>query len=121
MRKAIIYSVFVLGFFISVGETRAQNALGEIYRRMDLNNKSLQSLQADVTMVKTNVQLNVSDTSYGNTSYLTQTAKRGRYVRIDWTRPVQEQISLIGDDYELYRLSLNQVMVGKVGKDKDSA
>jgi outer membrane lipoprotein-sorting protein len=126
MRKAIIYSfcVISLSFLISmasVTEARAQNALGEIYRRMDLNNRSLQSLQADVTMVKTNVQLNVSDTTYGNTSYLTQTSKRGRYVRIDWTRPVQEQISLIGDDYELYRPKLNQVIIGKVSKAKNSA
>ena len=72
-------------------------------------------------MVKTNVQLGVSDTTYGNTSYLPKTAKRNSYVRIDWTRPVEEQISVIGDGYELYRPKLNQVIVGKVNKAKNSA
>lgn len=126
MRKVLRYSFFSISLVllissVSVTEAKAQNILGEILRRMDVYNKSLQSLRADVTMVKTNVQLNVSDTTYGNTSYLPKTAKRGVYVRIDWTRPVEEQISVIGDDYELYRPKLNQVIVGKVNKAKNSA
>ena len=126
MRKALRYSLFAIGLglyvsTISVTEAKAQNFLGEILRRMDVNNKSLQSLRSEVTMVKTNVQINVSDTTYGNTSYLPKTAKRGRYVRIDWTRPVEEQISVIGDNYELYRPKLNQVIVGKVDKAKNGA
>lgn len=126
MRKALHYSFFVVSFgllmsVVSVREAKAQNILGEILRRMDLNNKSLQSLRSEVTMVKTNVQINDSDTTYGNTSYLPKTAKRGTYVRIDWTRPVEEQISVIGDNYELYRPKLNQVIVGKVDKAKNGA
>jgi len=126
MRKALRYSFFVVSFgllisSVSVKEVKAQNILGEILRRMDLNNKSLQSLRSEVTMVKTNVQINDSDTTYGNTSYLPKTAKRGTYVRIDWTRPVEEQISVIGDTYELYRPKLNQVIVGKVDKAKNGA
>jgi outer membrane lipoprotein-sorting protein len=127
MRKALHYSFFVvsLGLIISsvsVSQAKGQNVLGEILRRMDVHNKALQSVHADVTMVKTNVQLGVSDTTYGNTSYLTKSAKQASaYVRIDWTRPVEEQISVKGDDYELYRPRLNQVIVGKVNRSKNSA
>lgn len=126
MNKVFRYSFLALGLAllvssISVKQAHAQNVLGEILRRMDLNNKSLQSLRADVTMVKTNVQIGESDTTYGNTSYLPKTPKRGSYVRIDWTRPVEEQISVIGDTYELFRPHLNQVIVGKVEKAKNSA
>lgn len=113
-----------LGFVfssVSVGEAKAQNIINEILRRMDAYNKSLQSLKADVTMVKYNPQLNVSDTTVGTTSYLPKTAKRVMYVRIDWTKPVQEQISVIGDDYELYRPRLNTVIRGKTNKAKNSA
>jgi len=119
-----------IGFFVGVyvfiaGFASATNAdaqiIREILKRMDQHNKSLTSLKADVTMVKHNPQLNVSDTSIGATSYLPASGKRGRYVRIDWTRPVEEQISVIGDDYELYRPRLNQVIVGKVGKAKNNA
>ncbi len=113
-----------LGFIfssVSVSEAKAQNILGEILRRMDNYNKSLQSLKADVTMVKYNPQLNVSDTMLGTTSYLPKNAKRVMYVRIDWTKPVQEQISVIGDSYELYRPRLNTVIQGKTQKAKNSA
>lgn len=81
---------------------------------MDGNNKTLQSLKADVTMVKTDATLGESDTTSGNTSYLPKSSKtkNQRYVRINWTKPVEEQIAVIGDSYELYRPRLNQVIQG---------
>lgn len=106
---------------LGVTGTFAQGPLGQILNRMDTNNKLLSSLSADVTMVKTNVQLNVSDTTTGRTSYLPKNAKHGRYVRIDWTKPVEEQIVVIGEEYELYRPRLNQVITGTAGKAKNSA
>jgi outer membrane lipoprotein-sorting protein len=42
------------------------------------------------------------------------------YVRIDWTTPVQEQMSVIGDEYRLYRPRLNQLIKGKVNKAKNN-
>ena len=113
-----------LGIFLSssgVGEAKAQNVLGEILKRMDINNKTLQSLKADVTMEKHNPQLDTTDTTIGSTSYLPKTAKRGAYVRIDWTKPVEEHIAVIGDDYELWRPRLNQVIAGNASKAKNSA
>lgn len=112
-----------LGFIfssISAGEAKAQNILGEILRRMDTYNKSLQSLKADVTMVKYDPVLKVADTTVGTTSYLPKTTKRSLYARIDWTKPVEEQISVIGDSYELYRPRLNQVIYGKTQKAQGS-
>lgn len=120
LRNAILISVLgVLFGSISVTEARAQY-LGDVLRRMDVYNKSLQSLTADVTMVKYNPQLKASDLSVGNTSYLPKTAKQKMYVRIDWTKPVAEQVSVIGENYELYRPRLNQVITGKVAKAKNS-
>jgi outer membrane lipoprotein-sorting protein len=118
MSKVFRYGVLTtfLGLLFStftVADARAQNILGEILRRMDLYNKTLQSLQAEVTMVKYNPQLNVSDISIGTTSYLPKAGNRAMYVRIDWTKPVDEQMSVIGENYELYRPRLNQVIVGK--------
>lgn len=112
---------FLISSPLFAAEAQGQSILGEILRRMDSHNRSLQSLRSDVTMVKHNSQLNVADTMTGTTSYLPKTAKRGMYVRIDWIKPVEEQISVIGDDYELYRPRLNQVIVGKVQKAKNNA
>jgi outer membrane lipoprotein-sorting protein len=116
-------SLFLVFSTVSVTESKAQNVLGEILRRMDANNKALQSLTAAVTMVKYNPQLNVSDTTTGTTSYLPKTKLTGnkRYIRIDWTQPVQEQIAVIEDSYELYRPRLNQVIVGKTSGAKNNA
>jgi len=88
---------------------------------MDANNKALQSLRADVTMVKMNVQLGEPDTSIGNTSYLPKTASRSMYARINWTKPVEEQIAVIGDSYELWRPRLNQVIQGKTNSAQGNA
>jgi outer membrane lipoprotein-sorting protein len=120
--KITFFAAFFVFFtgVLSVSETSAQ-PIRAILKRMDEHNKSLTSLRADVTMVKHNPQLNVSDTSFGATSYLPASGKRGRYVRIDWTKPVQEHISVIGESYELYRPRLNQVIVGQVGKAKNNA
>ncbi len=123
MKKVLRYSFLVisLGLLISVSDASAQGVLSEILKRMDLNNKNLQTLQANVTMVKTNTQLGVSDESIGSTKYLPKVGDRKMYVRIDWVKPLEEQVSVIGDDYELYRKRLNQVITGKVGKAKNSA
>ncbi len=116
MSKLFRYSYLVIGLvfvfsIVSVGEGRGQ--IREILNRMDNHNKSLQSLQAGVTMVKYDSVLKVYDTSIGTTSYVPQAGKRVRYVRVDWTKPAEEQMSLVGDDYEVYRPRLNQVIVGK--------
>jgi outer membrane lipoprotein-sorting protein len=103
----------------SVSEAKAQGILRDILNRMDTNNKTLSTLKADVTMVKNNAQLGESDTSVGTTSYLPKTPKRGMYVRLDWTKPVEERMVVIGDNYQLFRPRLNQVIVGKVDKAKN--
>ncbi len=121
LRHGIVIFTFAVIFSASSVEASGQNIMGEILRRMDMYNKSLESLQANVTMVKHNPQLNVSDTSIGSTSYLPKNGKRPMYVRIDWTRPTEEMISVIGDKYELYRPRLKQVIRGKVDNAKNNA
>ena len=120
--KVTIGLALFFGVF-AAANSNAQGPLGEILKRMDDHNKNLTSLKADLTMVKTNTQLNVSDTTIGSTQYLPkQKATKGlMYVRIDWTKPVAEQISVIGDNYELYRPRLNQVIVGKTNSSKNNA
>src|ERR1043165_3953774 len=118
MKKAIRTSIIagclgILFSAVSVTESRAQNILGEILRRMDVYNKSITSLQADVTMVKYDSTLKISETYNGSTSYLPKGKGHDRYARIDWTKPTQESIAVIGEEYELYRPRLNQVIYGK--------
>lgn len=106
---------------VFAGATPAQGPLGQILDRLDIHNKALSSVRSDVTMVKHNSQLGVSDTYLGSTSYVPKTAKKAKgrmYVRLDWTKPAVEQISIIGEDYKLYKPSINQVYIGKVASAK---
>jgi len=122
MNKAFRLAAVVFAVGISIGvfsstDVKAQGGpMNEAIKRMDAMNKSLVSLKADVKMDKTNAQLGETDTTSGTTSYLPKTTKRVMYARIDWTKPVQEQIVIIGDAYKLYRPRLNQVITGKVDK-----
>lgn len=125
MKKVVRNSFLSLGLvvgmvFASSANASAQGPLGQILNRMDLFNKTLRSVQADVTMLKHNPQLGVEDKYTGSTSYLPKAAGK-MYVRLDWTKPAVEQMSVIGDDYRLYKPSINQVYVGKVNQAKSSA
>ena len=102
----------------SVTDAKAQGILREILNRMDAHNKALSSLKADVTMVKRDSVLGEDDTSSGTTSYLPKSGKRNMYVRLDWAKPRVENMVVIGDSYQLFRPSLNQVIVGKTDKAK---
>lgn len=105
----VLAVAFIFGS-LNVTETKAQ--LQEILNRMDANNKSLQTLRSNVTMVKYNDQLKESDTTEGTAMYIPAKAQEP-YVRIDWTKPVQEVLATWKGNYILYRPRLNQAIKGK--------
>lgn len=109
---------FVFGA-VSVTESKAQ--LNEILNRMDAHYKALQSLSANVKMEKYNAQLGESDVSIGAVKYIPKSQNGKIYIRIDWTKPVEEQMAVIGDNYRLYRPRLNQVYEGKTSSAKNNA
>ena len=117
MKKAIRTSLIAacLGIMVFVsGLTQAHaQVIGEIERRMEAYNQNLQSLQAQVTMEKYDSTLKIADASSGSVSYIAKAKGHDRYARIDWTKPQQESLVVIGNDYELYRPRLNQVISGK--------
>lgn len=105
----------------AVTETKAQaGPLGEILKRMDEHNKALVSLKASVMMDKYNSQLDEHDISEGKTTYLPQ-KNRDAYVRIDWSKPVEESLAVVNKEYVLYRPGLKQAIVGKVDKAQGNA
>lgn len=110
--------LFVFNIF-AVTETKGQAILNDILKRMDNNNKSLQTLRANVAMDKFNSQLDEHDLYEGKAIYLPQ-AKSNAYVRIDWSKPVEESLAVVKKDYILYRPRLNQVIIGNVSKAQGS-
>lgn len=108
---------FIFGS-LNVTETKAQ--IQEILNRMDANNKSLQSLRSNVTMVKYNSQLRETDKPLEGTTIYLPAKSREPYVRIDWTKPVEETLATSNGTYVLYRKRLEQAITGKTKDAKGS-
>jgi outer membrane lipoprotein-sorting protein len=113
--KQLGFFAIALTFFfgaLAVTDTKAQ-VLNEILNRMQNHKDNLQSMKADVKMSKTDATLGISDTTEGNTYYLPGKG-RDAYVRINWTKPLEETLLVMNGTYILYRPRLNQAIKGKV-------
>lgn len=117
LRLAIVS--FTLFFnVLAVTEAQAQ-VLNEILKKLEAHQKSLSSLRSRVTMEKYDAQLRESDVFEGTAIYL-RAAGNQISVKIDWTKPFAESLSLINGQYVLYRPRLRQALVGRVDKEKEN-
>ncbi len=118
-----ITAIAVMLFFgaVNISETKAQNVLPEIYKRMENNRQTLQTLRSNIKMVKYNAQLGENDLTQGTVIYLPGKKEREVYIRIDWVKPVQEYLAVVKDEYTIYRPRLGQVIKGKVDKAQNNA
>jgi outer membrane lipoprotein-sorting protein len=122
MNRVLVLAVFAVVFSIaSSTAASAQGILGDILKRMDDNNKGMKSLKSDIKMEKLNSQINASDVSEGSVQYLPGATKEKVRVRIDWTKPAVEQLSVGAGQYMLYRPRLQQAVVGSVDSAKGNA
>jgi outer membrane lipoprotein-sorting protein len=102
-----------------------QNLIGTILKRMSDHNKALQSLSADVTMVKYDAVLKVMDTTLGKVTYLPAAKDHKRMMRLEWRTPdgkdVEDTLIVEGDKFKLYKHRINELVTGTVKKnDKKS-
>ena len=122
MKKVLGLAAFALVFTIaSSTAASAQGVLAEILKRMDDNNKGMKSLKSSITMDKLNSQLGVNDVSEGKVQYLPAATKEKVWVRIDWTKPAVEQLSVGEGKYMLFRPRLQQAIVGSVDSARGNA
>ena len=113
-------TIAILLFSGAFVETKAQGILNDILKRMDNNYKSLQSLRANVAMDKYNSQIDEHDIYDGKAIYYFEPKKKGRYVRIDWTKPVQETLSVVNKKYVIYTPRRKQAITGNASDAKGS-
>lgn len=113
--RSSLTAIAVTMFFgiFALNAAQAQFVQQEILNRMDKHNRALQSLRSSLTMEKYNYQLKEPDTTEGSIMYLPSKG-RDAYIRIDWTKPVEEMLVVRNGQYLLYRKRLNQAIVGKV-------
>ena len=116
------FAAIALTLFFSaaaVTETKAQNILPEILKRMEAHRNSLTSLRTNVTMVKINDQLQATDTTEG-TAYYLPAKGRDALIRIDWTKPVQETLAVVNKQYVIFTPRRKSAIVGNASSAKGS-
>jgi outer membrane lipoprotein-sorting protein len=111
---AFILSTFVL---VTPTTTNGQGAglVSSVLSRLEKNRASLKSLRAGISMVKYNSQLGVEDKYSGMVIYLPG-AGRQASVRIDWSQPRREVLSVNNNKYMLFRPALNVAYTGNANK-----
>ena len=117
--KISFTAIVIILFFGSafIVETKAQNILPEILKRMEAHRNSLTSLRTNVTMVKINDQLGEKDVTEGTAFYLPAKG-RDALIRIDWTKPVQETLSVVNKKYVLFTPRRKSAIVGNASDAK---
>ena len=103
----------------AVSETIAQNPLPEILKRMEINRNSMTSLRSNITMDKYGSQLGTHDVTEGTFVYLPAKG-RDALVRIDWTKPIKETLSVVNKKYVIYTPRRNQAITGNASDAKGS-
>jgi len=108
-----MFAVLAIGFsFFSACDKKAGKVV-TVLKRMETNYSSLNTFRADIRMEKFNAQLEETDVYEGRINYL-KLKQRMPDVRIDWTKPVDESLTIVNKEVTLYRPRLGQALVGKI-------
>lgn len=119
MKKAIFYtlSLFIFVGGISVSEAKSQGVLREVLNRMDKHYKALQTLQSKVERSMVNSQLGDSE-NYEGTLALIPGSGKSFSLRLDWTKPSVETLSVINGNYVMYIKRTNIAYYGSAESQK---
>lgn len=106
-------SFIAIALLVVFGVSQANAQVQEVLKRMDEHQKALVSLKANIVMDKFNSQLDEHDISEGTAMYL-KVKERDAMVRLEWTKPQQEILTVANNKYILYQIRLGQAYQGNV-------
>lgn len=118
MSLAIIAGISLL--FAGVDHRADANAqpqlLTGILNKMEKAHQDLKSLKAEMVLEKTNTQIGVTDSEYGQLLYKPGTSKSKQKLRIDYTKPSKDILAVDGDNFVFYQPRINQAFKGLASK-----
>src|SRR5215831_15613400 len=129
MKKLIPLAIIAGIFLLLAGANRSASAntqaqlLTGILNKMEKAHQDLKSLKADIILEKTNTQIGVTDSEYGQFIYKPGAGKSKQRLRIDYTKPSKDILAVDGDNYIYYQPRINQAFKGlasKLSKGKQS-
>lgn len=108
-----IIAIAAAGFLnlVSASGASAQGILKEILGRMDNHYKKLKSLRSDIVRAQENPQLRTVDNYEGKLVLLPGKGKNFS-VRIDWSKPKEEIISVVNSQYVIYVPGIKRAYTG---------
>src|ERR1700750_530371 len=109
---AALMLVASVAFIAKPAQAQGPGLVSSILNKMDRNRRSLSSLRAGLTMQKYNAQLRDYDPlAFGEVTYISGVGANAK-VKVEWTKPARELLSVLDGTYTLYRPRLNQALVG---------
>ena len=124
--KRLISAGLMVAFILSVLVTTPTTTNGQgaglvssVLSRMEKNRQSLKTLRAGISVVKYNSQLGVEDKYNGVVLYMPG-AGRQASVRIDWSSPRREVLTVNNNKYTIFRPALKVAYTGdsrRMGKE----
>jgi len=107
----------LVAFSLPLTSAKAQAGLvSSIYTRMQRNQQSLKTLRANIGMQKYNSQLRDKDEYNGMIFYIPGPGgSRASMLRLEWTSPQHETLTVANGAYALYRPRLGTVIEGRTG------
>src|SRR5215468_5831423 len=109
-------SLLLAGADRRAGVNAQPQLLTGILNKMEKANQDLKSLKAELVLVRTNTQIDVTETTYGQLIYKPGTKKSKQKLRIDYTKPSKDILAVDGDNYVFYQPRINQAFKGSASK-----
>ena len=115
---AIIAGIFLLiaGVYAADSANAQAQLLTGILNKMEKAHQGLKSLRAEMVLQKTNSQIGVTDSEYGQLLYKPGEAKSKQKLRIDYTKPSKNVAAVDGDNFIFYQPRINQAFKGLASK-----
>jgi|SRR5882672_741533 len=121
--KKLISLVVIAGIsLLLAGADRSGSAnaqpqiLTGILNKMEKAHQDLKSLKAEMVLEKTNTQIGVTDSEYGQLLYKPGATKSKQKLRIDYTKPSKDILAVDGDNFVFYQPRINQAFKGLASK-----
>lgn len=87
-----------------------------ILNKMENAHQQMKSLKAELIQQKTNPQIGSTDTDYGMVLYKPASGREKGKLRIDYTKPSKDVVSIVGENVTFYQPRINQVFKGVLSK-----
>jgi len=109
-------SLLIAGVDRSASANAQAQLLTGILNKMEKAHQDLKSLKAEMILERTNTQIGVTDSEFGQLLYKPGPQKSKQKLRIDYTKPSKDVLAVDGDNFVFYQPRIKQALKGMASK-----